>query len=374
MSMKVTINALQYKRNSSGIGVLLRELFGRLGRELPCRVVLPKGCPPFPEHPGCELVYAPFSKEQGLRRVLFQAFALGPGYCKNAVVLTTDSKAPFVLPKSAKLISVITDLAVFRMSEVYQRSRALLWKLQYRYLCKRANGYIASSEFTKRELMDVLGIPADKIEVVPCAAPEGMGRVEDPGALKACRARYGLPRRFALFVGNLNPRKNLERLVRAFARMKATTGLPHELVIAGEQGWKFDRAKTLRDIGCADQVRFIGFVPDEDMAALYTLADVFAFPTLYEGFGIPVIEAQCCGTPVLTSNTSCLPEVCGDGAVYVDPYSEADIAEGLREILTDEALRRRLIDAGFRNANRYSWDASAARLGQIVKKHVTEGP
>ena len=189
MSMQVTINALQYKRNSSGIGVLLRELFGRLGSELPCRVVLPRDCPPFPVPPGCELVAAPFSNEQGLRRVLFQTFALGPGYCKNAVVLTTDSKVPLVLPGSAKLISVITDLAVFRMSEVYQGSRALLWKLQYRYLCKRANGYIAISEFTKRELVDVLGIPADKIEVVPCAAPEGMGRVEDPGKLEACRGK-----------------------------------------------------------------------------------------------------------------------------------------------------------------------------------------
>lgn len=367
MSMQVTINALQYKHNSSGIGVLLRELFGRLGSELPCRVVLPRDCPPFPAHPGCELVYAPFTNEQGLRRVLFQTFALGPGYCKNAVVLTTDSKVPLVLPRSAKLISVITDLAVFRMSEVYQGSRALLWKLQYRYLCKRANGYIAISEFTKRELVDVLGIPADKIEVVPCAAPEGMGRVEDPGTLEARRGKYGLPRQFVLFVGNFNPRKNLERLVRAFARMKAATGLPHELVIAGEQGWKFDRATALRGIDCADQVRFIGFVPDEDMAALYTLADVFAFPTLYEGFGIPVIEAQCCGTPVLTSNTSCLPEVGGDGAVYVDPYSEADIAEGLSRILTDGALRHRLTDAGYRNVNRYSWDASAERLGKIIK-------
>ena len=374
MNMKVTVNALQYRNNSSGIGVLLRELFGRLTDELPCRVVLPRDCPSFPVGEDSELVYAPFSNGQGLGRVLFQSFAMGPRYCADSVVLTTDSKVPFFLPGSARLVSVITDLAVFRMKEVYQGSRVLLWRLQYRYLCWRANLFIAISEFTKRELVDVLGIPADKIEVVPCAAPEGMARVEDTGALDACREKYGLPWQFVLFVGNFNPRKNLERLMRAFARMKATTGLPHELVIAGEQGWKFDKATALRDIDCADKVRFIGYVPDADMAALYTLAEVFAFPTLYEGFGIPVIEAQCCGTPVLTSNTSCLPEVGGDGAVYVDPYSEAEIAEGMARLLTDGALRDRLVEAGYRNAQGYSWRASARALGNIIQNRVMKDP
>ena len=374
MNMKVTVNALQYRSNSSGIGVLLREMFGRLTGELPCRVVLPRDCPPFPRGEHSEVVYAPFNSAQGLGRVLFQAFVLGPAYCRDSIVLTTDSKVPFFLPKSAKLISVITDLAVFRMSNVYQGSRVFLWRMQYRYLCRRADRLIAISEFTKRELIDVLGIPAERIEVVPCAAPEGMERVEDTGALDACREKYGLPRQFVLFVGNFNPRKNLERLIRAFDRMKAATGLPHELVIAGEQGWKFDRATALRDIDCADKVRFIGYVPDADMAALYTLAEAFAFPTLYEGFGIPVIEAQCCGTPVLTSNTSCLPEVGGDGAVYVDPYSEADIAEGMARLLTDGALRDHLVEAGHRNARGYSWRASARTLGNIIQNRMLKDP
>ncbi len=367
MNMRVTINALQYKSNSSGIGVLLRELFGRLGASLPCRVVLPKDCPPFPEHPGSEQVHAPFTSAQGLGRVLFQSFVLGPKHCKNAVVLTTDSKAPFFLPRSAKLIPVITDLAVFRMGGVYQGSRVFLWRLQYRYLCRRADRFIAISEFTKRELAEVLGIPAGKIDVVPCAAPAGMGRVEDPAALEACREKYGLPRRFVLFVGNFNPRKNLERLIRAFERMKAATGLPHALVIAGEHGWKFDREAALAGVSEGDRVRFVGFVPDGDMAALYTLADAFAFPTLYEGFGIPMIEAQRCGAPVLASNVSCLPEVGGDGALYVDPYSESAIADGLARILTDEGLREGLVRAGYANAARYSWEASARELKKIVE-------
>ena len=365
--MRVTINALQYRNHSSGIGVLLRELFGRLEGELPCRVVLPRDCPPFPEHPGSELVYAPCSNAQGLRRVLFQTFIMGPRYCKNAVVLTTDSKVPLFLPRSARLASVITDLAVFRMSEVYQGSRSLLWKLQYRYLCRRAERFIAISEFTKRELMDVLGIPAEKIDVVYCAAPEDMGRVKDRAELEACRRKYDLSRPFVLFVGNFNPRKNLERLIRAFDRMKTETGLPHELVIAGEQGWKFDRAAALAGVEHAAQVRFIGFVPDGDMPALYTLADVFAFPTLYEGFGIPMIEAQRCGAPVLTADGSCMREIGGEGAVYVDPYSETAIADGLGRILTDEALRGRLVEAGYRNAERFCWQDSAKMLTKIVE-------
>lgn len=370
--MKVVINALQYKPDSSGIGVMLRDLFGPYTKIAgwPCRVVLPHDGPEFPAGEGTELTRCPWRHDQGLRRMFFQSFQLGLKYCRDAVLLTNDSKTPLFLPKSCTLVPLITDLAVYRLPEAYQRSRVLWWKFQYRYIRRRANLFLAISEFTKSEMTKILNIPPEKIHVVSCACSDRMARVEDPGQLARLREKYGLPEEFILFVGNTNPRKNLERTIRAFDLLKKRTDLPHQLVIAGGQGWKFDREKALKDIRYRDAVQFIGFVPDEDMPALYSGASLFLFPTLYEGFGIPVLEAQACGVPVVTSNSSSLPEVVGDGAVLVDPCDAGSICEGMRRILEDPALAGELAEKGYLNVKRFCWESSARHLNEILEKEV----
>lgn len=368
----IVINALQYKQNSSGIGVMIRELFARYTAitERRCFVILPYDGPTFPASSSTQQVRISWTHGQNLRRVLFQTAVLGRRYGKNAVLLTTDSKTPFFLPGSCILVPLITDLAVFRMPEVYRASRAIWWKLQYRYLCRRANLFLAISEFTRNEMVSVLGIPAEKIRVVPCAASRQMAPVHDVDILNSLRMRYHLPERFVLFVGNANPRKNLARMIQAFDLAKKSSGLPHHLVIAGEQGWKFDPIQVLRSVKHRDAVHFVGFVPDQDMPALYSAAELFSFPTLYEGFGIPVLEAQLCGTPVLTSCSSSLPEVGGDGALYVDPESEDDICRGMLRILQNSELAAQLVEKGFANAHRFSWEDSAKRLHQIIEEDV----
>jgi glycosyltransferase involved in cell wall biosynthesis len=377
---KIVINALQYRPNGSGIAVNLRELFGPFTRltEHKCQIVLPKGSPVFPCDPRTEVIEAPCTYDQGIRRILFQTFRLGR-YCKpdatatETILLTIDSKVPFFLPKSCKVVPLITDLAVFRMAETYKKSRVLLWRLQYRYLCKRADRFLAISEFTKSEITKILGIPPEKIDIIPCAASDTIQRVTDETVIKSLRARYNLPEHYILFVGNFNPRKNLERLIRAFDILKGNCDagqanpIPHHLVIAGGQGWKFNADEALKNITRKEDIHFIGYVPDEDMPALYSAADLFAFPTLYEGFGIPVIEAQRCGTPVLTSNISALPDTGGEGAVYADPYDAEDIAEGISRVLADETLRTSLIEKGHENAKRFLWEASALKLNEIIK-------
>ena len=197
-----------------------------------------------------------------------------------------------------------------------------------------------------------------------------MMRVSDKNILIDLRSRYNLPEKYILFVGNNNPRKNLGRIIQAFDLMKECTDLPHKLVIAGEQGWRFDRTQALESVGHCDDVIFTGFVPDEDLPALYSAADLFAFPTLYEGFGIPVIEAQSCGTPVVTSNLSALPEVAGNGAELVDPYDVENICEAMRKVLKDKAFAAELVKKGHENAKRFSWDASAGLLKEIVEGKV----
>jgi len=369
--LKTVINALQYLDDSSGIGILLRELFGRVAqRRDRCQVILPKGSKAFPCGEKTETVVAPCSYEESFRRIAYQSFVVGPRYCKDALFLTTDSKVPILLPKNTKILPVVTDLAVFRMPEAYRFSRVLLWKLQFRTLCSRADRFVAISEFTKREMTELLGIPEQSIQVVYCAAPEHIVQVCSPTALDALRVKYRLPERFVLFVGNFNPRKNIERLIAAFDQMKQRSGLQVSLVIAGAQGWKFDRSIALRGVSSAKDILFVGYVPDEEMAALYSAAELFVFPSLYEGFGIPVIEAQKCGTPVLTSNTSALPEVGGDGAVYVDPMDVAGLSNEMETLLQSQALQESMIAKGKENAARFSWEESAQQLTDYIERSV----
>lgn len=370
----VTVNALQFKQNSSGIGVMIRELFSRYTRTTSrrCRVILPRDGPDFPAAPGTEIVRIPWTYRQNIRRMVFQTFVMGRRYGKDTILLTTDSKAPFLLDRSCTLVPLITDLAVFRMPQVYRTSRAVWWKLQYKYLCRRADFFLAISEFTKREMTQLLGIPAEKIHVVHCAASDALAPVEDREKLCRLREKYRLPDRYFLFVGNANPRKNLARIIRAFDRVVESAESGCNLVIAGGQGWKFSEEDTLRDVRHKDRIRFIGFVEDEDMPALYSAAELFLFPTLYEGFGIPIIEAQLCGTPVLTSNCSSLPEVAGDAAVYVDPYSEESIRDGMVRVLSDPEFARELRQKGLANALRFSWQHSAQLLETIIQKEVGE--
>lgn len=365
---RVVINALQYKKNSSGIGVMLRELFSCYTRqtESPCQILLSQDSPELPVGKSTEIVRASCTYQQGLRRMWFQTVELGRRYCRNAILITNDSKVPFFLPKSCRLVPIITDLAVYRMPEVYQRSRVLWWKLQYQYLKRRADLVITISEFSKKEIVELLKIPAEKIKVVPCASAlecKPLSREDRESFQK----RWNLPERYILFVGNSNPRKNLQRLLKAFD-LARESGLECDLVIAGEQGWKFDREKTMEEIKCAEAVHWLGYVPDKDMPYLYEAAELFAFPSLYEGFGIPVLEAQSRGTPVLTSNSSSLPEVGGDGAVYVDPYREEDICRGILKVTRNGELARELAEKGKRNVLRFSWQTSAELLDTLLKE------
>lgn len=369
--MNVVINALPYKKNSSGIGVMIRDLYGAYTgvTRRKCQVIMPYDSPEFPAGGQSEIIRIPWSHRQNLRRIFFQAFAMRR-YCRKAILLTTDSKCPFFLPKGCVLVPLITDLAVYRMPEVYQRSRVFLWRFQYRYVRRRADFFLAISEFTKKEIVELWHIPPEKVHVVPCACSPVLSQENSQERLSQLRTKYSLPEQFILFVGNSNPRKNLARLIQAFDRAKTEGKLPHQLIIAGEQGWNFDREQAVQGIRHREAVRFIGFVPDEDMPALYSAASLFVFPTLYEGFGIPILEAQACGVPVLTSKCSSLTEVGGDGAFYVDPYDAGSISEEIQAVLADPALAEKLVQQGLQNVKRFSWESSARRLDEIIEKEV----
>lgn len=366
---RIVMNALAYKADCSGIGVMMRELFSRCAATTvrACQIVLPRDIDDFSTNDPSILAHIPYTSQQNLQRILYQLFCMGRHFCKDSLLLTTDAKVPLLLPKSCTVLPLITDLAVYRMPETYQTSRVLLWKLQYHWLRRRTRDYLTISEFSKSEITAIFHVPPERIRVVPCACSERFHPVTEEETLRALREKYDLPERFLLFVGNTNPRKNLRRLLTAFDMVK-DKGYPHELVIAGGQGWKFDRESELSALRNKESVRFIGFVPDEDMPTLYSAAEAFLFPTLYEGFGIPVLESQRCGTPVVTSNCTSLPEVGGEGAIYVDPLDVEDMAKGIETLLSDKKLAAALAEKGYRNAERFSWDRSAALLNEIIEE------
>ena len=201
---------------------------------------------------------------------------------------------------------------------------------------------------------------AARISVIPNAIDESLLVVPTEEEMDRVKERYQIRGRFVLFVGNIKPHKNLERLVSAFALLKKRPG--HEdlrLIIIGEESGGYTSVRRIVETaGIRQDVRFFGFVPDPTLAALYRLADVFAFPSLYEGFGLPPLEAMACGTPVVTSRTSSLPEVVGDAAVLVDPESVEDIASGIARVLEDDALRKVLIERGTERVRHFSWERS----------------
>ena len=225
--------------------------------------------------------------------------------------------------------------------------------------CRRADAIIAVSEQSKRDVVEAYGIPPEKITVIYEAADPRFCP-QPPETVAAARARYGLPDRYLLFVGTIEPRKNLGRVLAAFERLHAD-GLTDALVIVGKRGWLYDDFFARLEGSPAKQaVIFPGFVPDADLPAVYAGSQALAFPSEFEGFGLPVLEAMACGTPVVCSNTSSLPEVAGDAALLVDPLDVDALADALASVLGDVELAS-ICGEGVGSGPRFSWRETALR-------------
>lgn len=243
----------------------------------------------------------------------------------------------------------------------YAYARGSLWAA-----AKRAEGIFTVSETSKADILRYCDVPADRIVVVYNAIDDRFAVAPADEAVRRARERYQLDGPFALYAGNIKPHKNIERLIDAFDLVRRSGFERLELLVIGDQISKYPRLRRAVDKHKLHKhVRFLGFVPDDTLAALYRLATVFVFPSLYEGFGLPPLEAMASGTPVVTSNRSSLPEVVGDAAVLVDPYSAPSIAEGIQRVLSDASLRRTLSERGLARARQFSWEASVRRILEV---------
>jgi glycosyltransferase involved in cell wall biosynthesis len=271
----------------------------------------------------------------------------------------------FVLPPVARAVKVLTihDLSFLRVPECADpRLRWYLGQVVPRSV-RRADFLLADSESTRRDLVELLGVPPDRVQVIYGGVDAMFAPVEDAEALRRAREKYARGRPFILAVGTLEPRKNYPTLIRAFARARQAARLPHALVIVGRKGWVYEPIfAAVDDLGLHDEVIFPGFVPDEELPALYNAADVLVTPSFYEGFGLPALEAMACGTPVIVSDVSSLPEVVGEAGVRIDPRDEAGLAEAIVRVVGDSALRAGLREAGLRRAREFTWDRAAREL------------
>ena len=266
------------------------------------------------------------------------------------------------------VITTIHDVAFRRHPSLFPLKHRLLLNLLIPLAAQQSAAVITGSEATKRDLVEFYQVPPEKIWVTPYAADRVYQPMDPDEARRAVRKRLRVPSPYILSVGVLQPRKNLPRLVRAYNRIAAE--FPHRLVLVGKEGWANEElTAAIREAPPGKEPFFTGYVPDGDLPPLYAGADLFAYPSLYEGFGLPPLEAMACGTPVLVGNTSSLPEVVGDAGVLVDPYSEDAITEALRGLLSDPQLRATLSDAGKQRATEFSWERTA-RATIDVYRHI----
>ena len=275
----------------------------------------------------------------------------------------------YVLPPAIRCRSVVTiHDCIHLMFPQY-----LPGKLAYVYAkgsmwsaTRQADRVLTVSEASKRDILRFFDIPADKVAVIYNAIDERFLAGPDTRRMDLTRQRYQLDHPFVLYVGNIKPHKNIERLVEAFAIARRSGPDNLKLIIIGDELSKYPVLRQSVHRHKLDKhVRFLGFQPQETLAAFYRLARAFVFPSLYEGFGLPPLEAMACGTPVVTSNVSSLPEVAGDAALLVDPYDAEAIAAGIVRAVTDEALRADLIARGLARARQFSWKQSVGKIHQI---------
>jgi len=277
----------------------------------------------------------------------------------------------FVLPplRRGKALVTIHDLTFLIHPECADPRLVSYLTRRVPRAIERASVVLADSECTKKDLVRLLGAPKGKIEVVYGGVSAAFAPVTDEGVLRRAQEEYGLDRPFILSVGRLEPRKNLGRLIEAYWLLSQEADIRHRLLLVGDKGWLYDGLfAQVGKLKLENNVIFLGFVPDDDLPALLSLADVFAYPSLYEGFGLPPLEAMACGTPVVASNTSCLPEVLGEAALFIDPTDVRPLAETLHRVLTDEELRQDMSKRGLARATQFSWSTSAQKLLAVYEE------
>ncbi|MGC8874335.1 MAG: glycosyltransferase family 4 protein [Chloroflexia bacterium] len=358
----------------SGVSTYIRHLVQEMGhldwpREL--LVYLPSADVAREIPPRLRPRAAPIDLHRPAVRILWQhsLFPLLLGYDRVNLLHATMNVAPWWTP--CAVVVTIHDLAYLRYPAVHPLGRRLYLAALTRLSVQRARAIVAVSRFTRQEILHFFRIPAHRVRVIyegydPAFRPLPAAETE------AFRKQRNLPRRFFLYVGNLEPRKNLPTLVRAFARIA-----PHTdafLVLAGPRGWGYGGLfQLIQELGLGRRVVLPGFVPAEELPLWYNAASALVYPSRYEGFGLPPLEAMACGTPVVVSSASSLPEVVGDAGLQVEPEDVDALSEALMRLLTEPGLVEMCRERGLQQAKRFSWSTMAQETAYLYRELLEQG-
>lgn len=273
----------------------------------------------------------------------------------------------FIVPPNIKghVITVVHDLTYLRYPETMKKSNLEHMRKGIAYSIARSDKIITVSQFSKKEIQEQLGVPEEKISIVynaPSLAKKSM-------EYSLVQKKYGINQDYILFVSTIEPRKNIKRLLRAFDYVKKEYKLPHQLVLAGGKGWQDEAIyETAAQLEFSEDIVFTGYISAEEKNTLYQNASVFVFPSVYEGFGIPPLEAMAMGCPVVCTDVASLPEVAGDAAHFVDPFDEKSIAEGIIRVLFDREYADCLVKKGYAQCKKFTWDNSAQQLLRVCQE------
>jgi len=273
------------------------------------------------------------------------------------------------LASGVPVVLTVYDLIALRHPRWCKRSNALHYGLMLPPSVRKAARIIVPSEATRRDVAERFPAASPKVRVIPLGVGEQYRRLADRGAVRRACDRYGLPERFILFVGTQEPKKNVPGLLRAFQLLRSGGSCAHKLALAGRRGWgRADVPARIRELGLTGEVVMTGYVPDGDLVCLYNAADLFVFPSLYEGFGLPPLEAMACGVPVVCSTAGGLADVVAGAALTAEPGDAPALAAAMREGLTDAALRGRLAAAGAERAAQFTWRRHAEQVERLYRE------
>ena len=307
-----------------------------------------------------------------LRRRFWWSIYL-PRYCRRASFALFHG-TNFELPywTSCPTVLTIHDLSLLLYPETHEKHLVRRARVKLPLIARRATAIITPSEAVKSEVCEHLGVNADKVFAIPEAARDAFYPMPASESRHVCQ-RLGIEPEFILFVGTVEPRKNLLTLARAFAQIIKSTSSQLQLVIAGEKGWlSGDLMDYLRDDHVRERVLFTGHLPDEELRALYSSCRVFVYPSLYEGFGLPLLEAMACGAPVVTSRTPSIMETAGDVARLISPTDVEDLARGITALLNDASERDHRSALGIPHAKKFSWERTATATWEVYQKVSTD--
>jgi glycosyltransferase involved in cell wall biosynthesis len=279
----------------------------------------------------------------------------------------------YTRPLRLPCASVVTfhDMTFFLYPQLHTRAKRLFFPLAIRYSARHADALISVSESTRQDAIRLAGVEPGKIFTVPLGVSQDFHPISDPVARNQIRERYRLPEDFILYVGLVEPRKNLPLLVKSYKAL-VERGISLPLVIVGRFGWMYQEVLDLVEaLGIKERVWFAGYIPQEDLPIVYNLASLFVYPSLYEGFGLPVLEAMACGVPVVATSVSSLPEVAGQAGLLVPPGDETALTQAMQAVLTDPDVRQQLTEKGPQRASQFTWKRTALSTLKVYR-HVLD--